>query len=65
MGIRGIQFLSDDLGARTAVLIDLRRHQRVWEDMYDVIVAESRKQEPRIPWEDVKRKVRSRRARRG
>jgi len=65
MGIRGIRFLSDDAGTRTAVVIDLRQHRRVWEDMYDVIVAESRKHEPRIPWEAVKRRLRSGRKRRG
>jgi hypothetical protein len=65
MGIRGVQFVSDEAGTRTAVLIDLRRHRQIWEDIYDTMVAESRKDEPRIPWEDVKRKLRSRQGRRG
>lgn len=65
MGMRGIQFVSDEAGGITAVLIDLRRHRRIWEDMYDVMVAESRKHEPRIPWEDVKRRLRAGQRRRG
>jgi len=65
MGIRGVQFVSDEAGTRTAVLIDLRRHRQIWEDIYDTMVAEGRKDEPRIPWEDVKRKLRNRQGRRG
>ncbi len=65
MSIRGVQFLSDAAGKKTAVLIDLRRYRRIWEDIYDAIVAESRKDEPRVPWEDVKRQLRAKRTRRG
>jgi hypothetical protein len=65
MGIRGIQFLSDAAGEKRGVLIDLRRHRRVWEDLYDAMVAESRKNEPRRDWEDVKRKLGARKRQRG
>lgn len=63
--MRGVQFLSDEGGKKTAVLIDLRRHRQIWEDIYDAMVAESRKHEPRVPWEDVKRRLRVKRKRRG
>ena len=65
MAIRGVQFLSDTDGKKTAVVIDLRRHREAWEDLYDAMVAESRKDEPRVAWEDVKRRLQTRRPRRG
>ena len=64
MGVKGVQFLSDSEGRRTAVLIDLKRHRRIWEDLYDAMVAQSRRDEPRVAWEDVKRRLRARRRKR-
>jgi hypothetical protein len=43
----GISFIVDRRGAKTAAVIDLRRHGRVWEDFYDTLVAEARANEPR------------------
>jgi len=43
MEIKGVQFLSDQKGQKTGVLIDLKRHRRIWEDLYDAMMAESRK----------------------
>jgi len=63
--IRGIQFVSDALGRPTGVLIDLKRHQQVWEDLYDAIIAASREGEPRVGWEDVKKRLKKTRPRRG
>ena len=65
MAIRGVQFVSDSDGKKTAVLIDLRRYRRIWEDIHDAIVVESRKNEPRIPLEKVMRRLAARRKRRG
>ena len=62
--MKGVQFLSDSEGKRTAVLIDLKRHRRIWEDIYDAMVAASRRDEPRVAWEDVKRRLRARRRKR-
>lgn len=45
--MRGVQFLVDDEGRKTAVLIDLKKNARLWEDFYDVAVAKSRAGEPR------------------
>jgi hypothetical protein len=65
MAIKGVQFLSNTDGKKTAVVIDLRRHRQAWEDLYDAMVAESRNDEPRVAWKDVKRRLRVRRTRRG
>lgn len=52
--MKGIQFVTDDTGKRTAVLISLSEWGDIWEDFYDILVSESRKEEPMIPWEALK-----------
>ena len=47
----GIQFVTDEKGRKTAVLIDLRTHREVWEDFWDGLVAESRRKEKSVPYE--------------
>jgi len=47
MVLKGVQFVVDDAGKKTAAVIDLKRHRRLWEDMYDRLIAESRRGEPR------------------
>ena len=63
--VRGVRFLVDESGRKTAVLIDLKTQARLWEDFYDRALAEQRASEPREPLEDVKRRVLGRRRRRG
>jgi hypothetical protein len=53
--MKGIQFLVDEKGERSAVLIDLKKHSRLWEDFYDRAIARSRKGEPRESLESVKK----------
>jgi len=52
--MKGIQFVTDDTGKRTAVLINLEEWGEVWEDIYDILVSESRRNEPTVPWEELK-----------
>ncbi|MBI2060397.1 MAG: hypothetical protein HYT87_11565 [Nitrospirae bacterium] len=63
--MKGVQFISDSDGRKKAVVLDLARHGRIWEDVYDSLVARSRRNEPRVKWEDVKKRLSSRRPRRG
>ena len=58
--MRGVQFLVNDDGEKTAVLIDLRKNAQLWEDFYDVAVARSRAKEPRESLESVRRRLRFR-----
>jgi hypothetical protein len=44
--IRGVKFLFDDHGQKTAVMIDLRKGSGLWEDILDVAIARSREREP-------------------
>jgi hypothetical protein len=55
--MRGVQFLVDDDGEKTAVLIDLKKNAQLWEDFYDVAVAKSREREPRESLQSVKRRL--------
>lgn len=52
--MKGIQFVVDDSGKKKAVLIDLEEWGELWEDFYDVLVSESRKNEPTVPWRKLK-----------
>ncbi|GAB4434406.1 MAG: hypothetical protein Kow0031_16110 [Anaerolineae bacterium] len=52
--MKGIQFVTNDVGEQTAVLISLAEWGEVWEDIYDVLVSESRKDEETISWEALK-----------
>ena len=55
--MKGIEFVIDDSGKKKAVLIDLKKHQPLWEDFYDTLKANARKEEPRETLEEVKNKV--------
>ena len=58
MTVKGIQFVVDGQGEKTAVLIDLKKHKEVWEDFYDSLVARSRADEPRESLKAVKQQLR-------
>jgi len=55
--MRGIQFVIDDTGKRTAVIINLEEWGELWEDIYDILVSESRRGEPTVPWEELKAEI--------
>jgi hypothetical protein len=50
----GIQFITDEAGQKKAVVIDLKKHRALWEDIEDVLVSRSRRHEKRIPLAKVK-----------
>ena len=39
------------------MLIDLEEWGELWEDFYDVLTSESRKDEPTVPWSDLKEEM--------
>jgi hypothetical protein len=51
----GVEFLVNDRGEKRAVLIDLKKHRALWEDLYDAYVVQSRRREPRESLAQVKR----------
>jgi len=54
---KGIQFLVDETGEKTSVLIDLREHGELWEDIYDAMIAQQRADEPSETFEEVQRRL--------
>lgn len=55
--MKGVQFVVDEKGTRSAVVIDLKKHGELWEDFYDLAVARSREKEPRESLASVKRRI--------
>lgn len=51
--MRGIQFLVNEDGDKTAVLLDLQEWGDLWEDFYDILVSRSREAEETIAWSDL------------
>ncbi|MEG4351515.1 hypothetical protein QUA70_20550 [Microcoleus sp. LAD1_D5] len=39
------------------MLLDFEYPGELWEDVDDCLIIESRKDEPRVPWEEVKRQL--------
>ncbi len=52
--MQGIQFVTNSDGKKTAVMLDLEIYGELWEDIYDVLLAHERENEPRESLEDVK-----------
>ncbi|MGC1274567.1 MAG: hypothetical protein WBC44_12755 [Planctomycetaceae bacterium] len=55
--MKGVQFLVDERGEKTAVLIDLKKNRSLWEDFYDRTLAEQRRGEPRESLDVVRRRL--------
>ena len=53
----GFRFIVDADGNKTAVLINLKKPRRIWEDFYDLMIIESRREEPRVDWQAAKRRL--------
>jgi hypothetical protein len=57
----GITFMVDESGHKTAAVIDLRRHGKLWEDFYDALLAKSRAHEPRESLASVRQQLKLKR----
>lgn len=53
----GVQFLVDEQGNKTAVVIDLKKNPELWEDVFDRALARSRRREPRETLQAVKKRL--------
>ena len=56
----GINFVVDERGKKTAVVIDLKEHADLWEDLYDAFLVRSRQGEPRETFDSVKKRLKLR-----
>ena len=56
--MKGVQYVFDQEGDIQAVIIDVKKHRRLWEDIQDILVARQRRKEKPIPLEQVKKSLR-------
>lgn len=56
--MKGIQFIVNDKGEKTAALIDLKEYGELWEDFYDCLTARLRADEPRESLKSVRERLR-------
>ena len=55
--MRGVKFLVDKKGKKTAVVLDLRTNAALWEDVFDSALAKSRAREPRETLNSVRNRL--------
>jgi len=55
--IKGIQYIVDGKGNKKSVILDLDKWGEYWEDFYDILVSESRRDEPNISWDKLKKEA--------
>ena len=59
--MKGVTILTDEKKKRKILQIDIKevtKNPDEFEDLIDILVAESRKSEPKVSWEDVKKNLR-------
>ncbi len=57
--MEGINYVTDDKNRKIAVQIDLKKYGELWEDFYDNMIAELRRNEEKIPLKNVIKKLKS------
>jgi hypothetical protein len=58
--MKGVSFVTNSKNEKIAVQIDLKqlqRHQHDIEDFLDIIIAENRKDDEDVSWEDAKKEL--------
>ena len=58
--MKGVSYITDDKNRKKAVVIELKtleQHDQQLEDLFDSIIADSRKNEPTVPWTEIKAKL--------
>lgn len=53
MEMEGINYVTDDQNRKIAVQINLTKYGDLWEDFYDGLIADLRKEEEKIPLNEV------------
>ncbi len=58
--MKGVTFLTDETNKKRLLQIDVKeiaKNPEKFEDLLDVVIAEARKDEPKISWERAKKKL--------
>lgn len=56
--MKGVQYVFDREGDIQAVIIDVKKHRKLWEDIQDILVARKRRKGKFIPLEQVRKSLR-------
>ncbi len=57
MEINNTQYLTDENGRRTAVVIPLAEYEELMEDLHDLAIIAERLDEESIPFDEVKKRL--------
>ena len=57
--MKGISFVTNEENKKVAVLIDLKEHGDLWEDFYDGLIAEQRKNDEVISFDQLKQELKN------
>lgn len=52
------QYVMDGEGHKVAVVVPVAEYEELLEDLHDLAIIAERRDEPRIPWDEVKRQLR-------
>lgn len=58
--MKGVSYITDGKSRKKAVVIEMKtleRYDEQIEDLFDAIIAESRRDEPTVSWEDLKKRL--------
>ncbi len=58
--MKGVSYLTDERNRKKAIVIDLKalgKYDEQIGDLLDVLIAESRREEPSVAWEEVKNRL--------
>ncbi|MCD6097406.1 hypothetical protein J7K18_00800 [bacterium] len=53
------QYLVDDNGKKTAVLLPFDEYEEMLEDLHDLAIIAERRDEPTIPFDELKKRLRA------
>lgn len=59
MGRTATKYLTDEKGKKTAVVIPLAEYEELLEDLHDLAVIAERKDEPAIPFQELKKRLKA------
>ena len=62
--MKGVTYITNKKNQKTAVVIDLKtlkKYDEQLEDLFDMIIAESRAEEPSVSFENVKKNLKKKR----
>ena len=63
--MKGVTYITNKKNQKTAVVIDLKtlkKYDEQLEDLFDMIIAESRAEEPSVSWDTVKKNLNRKRS---